>query len=103
MSSEYIENTVKDYFQINIKQFPKINIIYGDCFDVLDSFPKNSILAIVTDPPYGLKEYKQEELEKKNLGKGGIWRLPPSFDGHTRSPLPRFTALNKREKDELYS
>ena len=28
------------------------------------------------------------QLEKPANGKGGIWRIPPSFDGHTRSPLP---------------
>ena len=91
-----------DYFQLFINESPKINIIYGDCFQVLDTaFSDNTIHAIVTDPPYGVKEYKEEELEKKRNGKGGIWRLPPSFDGHTRSPLPRFTALNDKERREL--
>ena len=26
----------------------------GDCFDVLDSLPENSVDAVVTDPPYHL-------------------------------------------------
>ena len=30
-----------------------------------------------------------------------VWRLPPSFDGSTRSPLPRFTALNSKERSLL--
>ena len=51
---------------------------------------------IVTDPPYGVKEYDADQLEKRANGKGGIWRIPPSFDGRTRPPLPRFTALNPR-------
>jgi site-specific DNA-methyltransferase (adenine-specific) len=91
-----------DFFQLFISKSPKINIIYGDCFSILDSFSDNSIHAVVTDPPFGVKEYKDEELEKKKNGKGGIWRLPPSFDGHTRSPLPRFTVLNDKERRELF-
>lgn len=60
--------------------------------------PENSIHAVVTDPPYGVKEYEDIEIQKMNDGKGGIWRIPPSFDGNVRSPLPRFTALNKKER-----
>jgi site-specific DNA-methyltransferase (adenine-specific) len=92
-----------DFFQLFVTNSPKINIIYGDCFDILSSFSDNSIHAVVTDPPFGVKEYKEEELEKKKNGKGGIWRLPPSFDGHIRSPLPRFTALNYKDRKELFS
>jgi site-specific DNA-methyltransferase (adenine-specific) len=99
MSCEYIG--FEDYFELSISKSPKIDILFGDCMDILRTFQDSSIHAIVTDPPYGLKEYNQEELEKKSNGKGGIWRLPPSFDGHTRNPLPRFTALNKKEKKEL--
>lgn len=78
-------------------------IIHADCFDWLSKAPDNSIHAIVTDPPYGVKEYDDVELHKRNNGKGGIWRIPPSFDGHVRSPLPRFTALNKKEREILRS
>jgi site-specific DNA-methyltransferase (adenine-specific) len=92
-----------DFFQLFVTKLPKINIIYGNCFDVLNSFSENSIHAIVTDPPFGVKEYKDEELEKKKNGKGVIWRLPPSIDGHARSPLPRFTALNNKERKEVFS
>lgn len=28
----------------------------------------------------------------------GIWRLPPSFDGSVRAPVPRFTALSVAER-----
>lgn len=38
-------------------------------------------------------EYTPKEQEKLRRGKGGVWRLPPSFDGCKRSPLPRFTTL----------
>lgn len=73
-------------------------IVNADCFDWLQELPENSIHAVITDPPYGVKEYNLEQLDKKKKGKGGIWRIPPSFDGHQRSPLPRFTALSQKER-----
>lgn len=73
-------------------------LIQADCFDWLKRLPSASIHAVVTDPPYGVKEYAPEQLEKRARGEGGIWRIPPSFDGHVRSPLPRFTALNEKER-----
>ncbi|MEM9214392.1 MAG: DNA methyltransferase [Cyanobacteria bacterium P01_F01_bin.150] len=75
--------------------------IHADCFEWLGKVPENSIHAVVTDPPYGVKEYDFDQLEKKNNGRGGIWRIPPSFDGNVRSPLPRFTALNEKERAHL--
>jgi DNA modification methylase len=65
----------------------------GDCSDWLDAQPAHSIQAVVTDPPYGLVEYSDVEQDKLRQGKGGVWRIPPSFDGAKRSPLPRFTVL----------
>lgn len=72
-------------------------IIQADCFEWLSRIPENTLHAVVTDPPYGVKEYNSDQLRKRENGSGGIWRIPPSFDGHQRSPLPRFTALNSRE------
>jgi site-specific DNA-methyltransferase (adenine-specific) len=77
-------------------------IIQGDCFDWLKAIPPSSIHGIVTDPPYGVKEYEFDQLEKRSNGKGGIWRIPPSFDGANRQPLPRFTALNPKERLQLH-
>jgi len=76
-------------------------IVLADCFEWLSRLPENCLHAIVTDPPYGVKEYDLDQLEKRENGHGGIWRLPPSFDGHKRSPLPRFTALNSNERESL--
>ncbi|HWB10617.1 MAG TPA: DNA methyltransferase [Pirellulales bacterium] len=56
---------------------------------------------MVTDPPYGVLEYTPEELAKLRKRKGGVWRIPPAFDGCQRSPLPRFTVLNERDKHVL--
>ena len=77
-------------------------IVHADCFEWLARIQPNSIHAIVTDPPYGVKEYDFDQLEKRANGNGGIWRIPPSFDGNVRSPLPRFTALNQKERIALY-
>jgi site-specific DNA-methyltransferase (adenine-specific) len=55
----------------------------------------------VTDPPYGVKEFDLDQIEKRATGRGGIWRIPPSFDGSLRAPLPRFTALNSKERKIL--
>ena len=69
-------------------------VIHGDCMEWLKQQERNSIHAVVTDPPYGLVEYSSKEQEKLRNGTGGVWRIPPSFDGASRSPLPRFTVLS---------
>jgi site-specific DNA-methyltransferase (adenine-specific) len=56
----------------------------------------------VTDPPYGLLEYTEAEQTKLRNGRGGVWRIPPSFDGHRRAPLPRFTVLNDGDRRALH-
>lgn len=72
-----------------------------DAFEWLASAPANSLHAMVTDPPYGLLEYTPEQLQKLRSGKGGVWRIPPSFDGCQRKPLPRFTVLTDADRTEL--
>jgi site-specific DNA-methyltransferase (adenine-specific) len=76
-------------------------IVHADCFEWLDRLPENSLHAIVTDPPYGVKEYAFDQIEKRANGNGGVWRIPPSFDGSQRAPLPRFTALTQKERETL--
>ena len=77
------------------------NIHNTDAFEWLKNAPMNSIEAVVTDPPYGLVEYSDKELTKLKNGRGGIWRLPPSFDGSKRMPLPRFTVLTESDQQSL--
>lgn len=67
----------------------------------MESRSPHSAHAIVTDPPYGLKEYTPEEKQKLRNGRGGVWRIPPSFDGCERSPLPRFTVLTEADRTAL--
>ncbi len=70
-------------------------LINADCFDWMSAQSENGITAIVTDPPYGVKEYTDEELTRRRDGSGGgVWRQPPTFDGCTRQPLPRFSVIN---------
>jgi site-specific DNA-methyltransferase (adenine-specific) len=76
-------------------------LVHADCFDWLNLLPDNSIDAVVTDPPYGVKEYEVKEIERMHNGGSGIWRLPPAFDGNVRAPLPRFTALEPKERETL--
>ena len=67
----------------------KSKLILADCFEWLADCEPCSIHAVVTDPPYGLVEYSENEQAKLRNGRGGVWRIPPSFDGHKRAPLPR--------------
>jgi DNA modification methylase len=77
--------------------------ILGDMINWLSDVPPNSIHAIVTDPPYGLIEYDDKNHKKLRAGRGGVWRIPPSFDGANRKPLPRFTVLSADEITALQS
>jgi site-specific DNA-methyltransferase (adenine-specific) len=69
-------------------------LVLSDAFEWLDLAADQSVHAIVTDPPYGLLEFDAEQLAKRKAGRGGVWRIPPAFDGARRSPLPRFTVLD---------
>ena len=82
-------------------EFGRTLAIHADCIEWMEQAPEASIHAIVTDPPYGVKEYDFEQLSKRVNGNGGMWRIPPAFDGHKRSPLPRFTALSRDEKERV--
>lgn len=81
--------------------FRDTTLIQADCVGWLRQQPKNSVHAVVTDPPYGLVEYTDEQQQKLRAGKGGVWRIPPSFDGTKRAPLPRFTVLSADDIAEL--
>lgn len=88
-------------------QFPhstpakNVELVLADALQWMAERDENSIHAIVTDPPYGLVEFEKSEVAKLRAGKGGIWRIPPSFDGSARMPLPRFTVLNAADRERL--
>ena len=79
----------------------RYKIYNTDAFDWLKAAVPDSIHAVVTDPPYGLIEYTEKELTKLQNGKGGVWRIPPAFDGSMRMPLPRFTVLSESDQVSL--
>jgi DNA modification methylase len=83
------------------KNFAAYEVHHADSFAWMAARVENSIHAIVTDPPYGVKEYTDVEKAKLRSGKGGVWRIPPSFDGFQRSPLPRFTVLDEGDIADL--
>jgi site-specific DNA-methyltransferase (adenine-specific) len=105
---ELFERTARGQYRLRavngaaIKQKPEADysidrarLIHTSCFDWLRACEPHSIHAVVTDPPYGLIEYSDVEQTKLRKGHGGVWRIPPSFDGCRRAPLPRFTVLDE--------
>ncbi|HLZ02110.1 MAG TPA: site-specific DNA-methyltransferase [Bradyrhizobium sp.] len=83
-------------------EIDRAKLVHANCFDWLRSREGRSVHAIVTDPPYGLVEYSAVEQSKLRKGRGGVWRIPPSFDGHQRAPLPRFTVLDEGDLQVMY-
>jgi len=79
------------------------SLYVGDCLEWLAAQPPHTFHGVVTDPPYGMVEYTPQQQRKLRMGQGGVWRLPPAFDGHQRSPLPRFTTLTAEDLDGLCS
>ena len=80
---------------------PRATYVLDDAVHFLSELPANSIHAVVTDPPYGVIEYDEIHQAKMRAGRGGVWRIPPSFDGAKRRPLPRFTVLSDDEIGRL--
>ena len=50
-------------------------LLHADCFELLSALKYNSLSAIVTDPPYGVKEYEVKEL---GYARGQTKYLAPS-------------------------
>lgn len=80
---------------------PAYRVHHADAFSWLAEAPPMSVHAVVTDPPYGLLEYTETELAKRQSGRGGVWRIPPAYDGAQRQPLPRFTVLDDADRERL--
>ncbi len=97
----YVPKPLPKQGEIGEFSYGNSRLLNSDCLTWLETQPFNSIHAVVTDPPYGLVEYTEEEQKKLRARKGGVWRIPPSFDGAKRSPLPRFTVLRATDLDAL--
>lgn len=83
-------------------KYHEYSIFLGDCLAWMTQ-PENehSVHAIVTDPPFALLEYDDEQMEKRSRGRGGVWRIPPSIGGSKRKPVPRFTVLRSEDVKRL--
>lgn len=79
----------------------RATLIHGDCLAWLAAREPGSIHAVVTDPPYGLREFTEVEKQKLRAGRGGVWRIPPALGGCQRRPLPRFTTLTAAEQEAM--
>lgn len=87
--------------QFRVETLGTQRLFLADCMDWLHAAEHASISAVVTDPPYGLVEYEPIQQQKMRSGRGGVWRIPPSFDGANRMPLPRFTVLSVNDRGAL--
>lgn len=76
----------------------KITLLKGGCLKEIEMLEADSVHAVCADPPYGLLEFSAKEVAKLRSGRGGVWRLPPKWDGCERRPLPRFTVLTSEQK-----
>ena len=76
-------------------------IVLVDALRWMADAPGNSVHAIVTDPPYGLLEYEEKDHDKLIERDGGVWRIPPAFDGAVRMPVPRFSVLSAKDREQL--
>ena len=81
----------------------RYTLYLGDCLSWMEKREKDSIHAIVTDPPYGLKEYTTVEKEKLRNGNGGVSgflrHLTAASDALCRVLrfLPRATAQSSKD------
>lgn len=88
--------------EFDVFEYGKQALYRGDCMEIMGCFRENTVSGVVTDPPYALIEYQQREQRRLRSGnRGGIWRLPPAFDGYERRPLPRFTVLSNNERSDV--
>ena len=94
-------NTPTFAFDYKHMRIGKSLLVHADAFEWLSRLPPESLDGMVFDPPYGVKEYELDQIERMLSGGTGIWRIPPSFDGSVRAPLPRFTALDEGERETL--
>src|SRR5579862_1387442 len=76
-------------------------LVHADCLEWLANADAKSIDGVITDPPYGLREYQPDDVAKLRAGAGGTWRQPPAIGGCVRRPLPRFSDLSSDDKAAL--
>lgn len=75
----------------------RFSLHLGCGLDYLESLPRHGVHAIVTDPPYGWREYVRGQTGTAS----GAWRQPPVLDGCKRAPMPRFSDLSAADLTAL--
>ena len=83
-SKGYTDGMGTEYERVKIG---KSTIVHTDCFEWLSSLSENTFHAIVTDPPYGVKEVRRGPVEKAQ--RQG-WHLAHSPRGSTGTLVPLF-------------
>ena len=69
-----------------------VQILVGDCLDVLKELPDNSVHCCVTSPPYwGLRDYGGEE---------SMIGLEPTFEGHLENIVSVFREVRRVLRDD---
>ena len=63
-------------------KMPRYSLYRADCLEWMAEQPQNSIQGIVTDPPYGAREYS--DSSKRVLERGSVWHFPRRSTG----PIP---------------
>jgi site-specific DNA-methyltransferase (adenine-specific) len=72
-------------------------VVNADCFEWLAKLPDESIHAVVTDPPYGIREFEQEHVDHIKDG-DAVWQTFRYGDGSNRVVQPCFTMTEKERK-----
>lgn len=77
-------------------------VVNADCFEWLDLIPENSISAVVTDPPYGLREFATDHVADVQEGEAGaVWQSFRYSDGAKRALQPCFSSLTFNDKKRI--
>lgn len=78
-------------------------LINADCFEWLDKIPDECIHGVVTDPPFSLREFSDENIIALDKSKGNaIWQTHRYADGCHRNVQPCFSTLSKKQRNEIY-
>lgn len=76
--------------------------VNADAMDWLDKAPEESIHAIVTDPPYGLREFEEEHVDSIKAEDGDeVWQTFRYADGSERAVQPCFSTLNDKDRKRI--
>src|SRR5450756_1706 len=76
-------------------------IEHANAFEWLADREPDSIEAVVTDPPFGVREFDADHLAKKRNGSGGNWRTPQTMGCANRQAVPRFSTVNAEEAERI--